>query len=321
MPGRSTDLTVQRKWIRRAAVLLVVLIIFLFLGKELWKNWRQIPLEQISFNYWLIIFSYICMFVSFAVYAGVWKVVLAAYGAKLSVLRSFQILATSQLGKYLPGKVWFTVGRMYLARQFEIPERVSITSVVLEIILMVISGLMIALLTVAAPWAQNFPVKHSLLALAIIVCGLIVTYPGIFNRLVGLATRVLKRESVQMNLTYGGIVVLLLLYSVHWFWQGMGFFLLIRSFYEIEIAMWPLMWGLYAAAWIIGFVSFLTPAGIGVREGVMTFFLSFYMPLSIAIIVALLARVWSTVADVLFFTVSLPAVRKWRTVRVEADGS
>ena len=307
---------VQKRWFRGAGVLLVVFIIFLFLGRELWKNWRQIPLEQISFNYWLIILSYVCMFVSFAVYAGVWKVMLAAFGARLSVLRSFQILAISQLGKYVPGKVWFTVGRIYLAKQFDVPERVSITSVVLEIILMVISGLMIALLTVVAPWAQNFPLKYSLLALIIIVCGLVVTHPRIFDRLVNLVTRMLKRESIQMNLTYGGIIVLLLLYSIHWFWQGMGFFLLIRSFYEIEIAKWPLMWGLYAGAWIIGFLSFLTPAGIGVREGVMTFFLSFYMPLSVAIIVALLARIWSTIADVLFFTVSLPASRKWRTVRL-----
>ena len=312
---------VQNRWFRRAVVLLVVLIIFLFLGRELWKNWRQIPFDQISFNYWLIILSYICMFVSFSVYAGVWKVMLAAYGARLSVLRSFQILATSQLGKYLPGKVWFTVGRMYLAKQFDVPERVSITSVVLEIILMVISGAMIALLTVVAPWAQNFPLKYSLLALIIVVCGLVTTHPRIFGRLANLAARMLRRESIQVNLTYGGILILLLLYSVHWFWQGMGFFLLIRSFYEIELAKWPLMWGLYAAAWIIGFVSFLTPAGIGVREGVMTFFLSFYMPLSIAIIVALLARVWSTAADVLFFTVSLPAMRKLRTARLGADSS
>ncbi len=287
----------------------------------MWKNWRQIPFEQIRFNYWLVILSYACMFASFLTHAGVWKLMLAAYGAKLSYVHSFQIVVTSQLGKYIPGKVWFALGRMYLAKEFGVPERVSIVSVALESVLLVISGAVIALLTIVAPWAQNFPLKYSLLALIIVVCGLVVTHPRIFGRLVNLTTRMLKQESIQMNLTYAGMVGLLLLYSVCWFWQGIGFFFLIGSFYEIEMAKWPVIWGIYALAWITGFLSFLAPAGLGVREGLMTLLLSFYMPLSLAVVVALVARIWSTVAEVLAFFVSLPAMRKWRSAELKREGS
>ena len=246
---------------------------------------------------------------------------LAAYGANLSYVHSFQIVVTSQLGKYIPGKVWFALGRMYLAKQFGVPERVSIVSVALESVLLVISGALIALLTIVAPWAQNFPLKYSLLALIIVVCGLFIAHPRVFGSVAKFVMTKLKRETIQVNVTYGGMVGLLLLYSVCWFWQGIGFFFLIRSFYEIEMAKWPVIWGIYALAWITGFLSFLAPAGLGVREGLMTLLLSFYMPLPLAVVVALVARIWSTAAEVLAFFVSLPAMRKWRSAELKREGS
>jgi hypothetical protein len=110
------------------------------------------------------------------------------------------------------------------------------------------------------------------------------------------------------------------LYFVVWLWQGIGFFLLIRSFYEIEIAQWPFFWGIYTLAWMVGFLSLLTPGGLGVREGIMTFFLSLYMPVSMAIIVALLARVWNTIAELAFFSISSPGMRRWGGKQLEMEG-
>jgi uncharacterized membrane protein YbhN (UPF0104 family) len=54
---------------------------------------------------------------------------------------------------------------------------------------------------------------------------------------------------------------------------------------------------IFAAAWCVGFVVILVPAGFGVRESALTFMLAGTLPLSDAINIALLARVWWVIAE------------------------
>ncbi len=56
--------------------------------------------------------------------------------------------------------------------------------------------------------------------------------------------------------------------------------------------------GGYAFAWLVGFLSFLTPGGLGVREGLLGLFLATCMPASQATLVALLCRVWMLSAEI-----------------------
>jgi hypothetical protein len=70
-----------------------------------------------------------------------------------------------------------------------------------------------------------------------------------------------------------------------------------------------------------GFLNILTPAGLGVREGIISFFLSFYLATSVAVIVALVTRVWSTLVDVSFFVSSLPGLKSLRGETLRAEES
>ena len=55
----------------------------------------------------------------------------------------------------------------------------------------------------------------------------------------------------------------------------------------------------FAFAWIVGFLSFLTPGGLGIREGLLGLLLSNYMIPSQATNVALLCRLWMLSAEIL----------------------
>ena len=54
----------------------------------------------------------------------------------------------------------------------------------------------------------------------------------------------------------------------------------------------------FALAWVIGFLSFLTPGGLGVREGLLSLLLSSYMPAPQATLIALICRVWMLSAEI-----------------------
>jgi hypothetical protein len=303
--------------LRGAFAAIAMLIVFFFLARALLRNWQEIPFGEIQFDLKLVVLSYCCMFAYFSVSAFAWKYLIRVCGGKLSFGRSWQVLATSQLGKYVPGKVWFALGRIYLADRSGVPKRVTLLSIILETVLLLITGGALGLLTVVSPLTES-PVLRVSAAFVILLVGLLLLHPRVFRRCVDWLMKRLKREAVDVNLTYSGILILIMIYCACWFWPGLGFFLLVKSFYDVEVARWSAFLGIFAVAWLAGFVSLVTPSGLGVREGIMSSLLAIYMPVSMAVIVALVARLWATVAEGVFFLVSAPAVRAWGPQKTRA---
>ena len=71
-----------------------------------------------------------------------------------------------------------------------------------------------------------------------------------------------------------GILWLLAVYLLLWALLGVAFFLFIKSLTPVLISQLLVVTGIYAAAWSIGFLSVITPSGLGVREGVLSLLLT-----------------------------------------------
>jgi glycosyltransferase 2 family protein len=74
----------------------------------------------------------------------------------------------------------------------------------------------------------------------------------------------------------------------------------------------PLAAAAYAAAYAAGFLSLLTPAGLGVREGVLVVALAPVLPAGPALVVALLSRLWMMLAELAGAGVAQLAARRTR---------
>jgi uncharacterized membrane protein YbhN (UPF0104 family) len=71
----------------------------------------------------------------------------------------------------------------------------------------------------------------------------------------------------------------------------------------VPISAYPPLVGINALAWTIGFFSFIVPGGLGVREGIQSFFLKFFLPLPVGIVAALLYRIWAIIGMLVFFSI------------------
>jgi hypothetical protein len=82
--------------------------------------------------------------------------------------------------------------------------------------------------------------------------------------------------------------------------------LLLALWSNTPLIAWPICIGIYALAWDIGFVSFITPSGLGFREGAIVglFALAFPLPGALAAIIALLSRLVSTIAELLCVSIA-----------------
>jgi uncharacterized membrane protein YbhN (UPF0104 family) len=91
------------------------------------------------------------------------------------------------------------------------------------------------------------------------------------------------------------------------FWVGMGmsFWLLAAALTEVELSLLPQMIGAFTLSWAVGFFSFVTPGGLGVREGALTLLLKPFFPLYAAAALALLSRIWWLGGEILALVLSV----------------
>ena len=70
----------------------------------------------------------------------------------------------------------------------------------------------------------------------------------------------------------------------------------------------PIIGG-YAVSCVIGLFVFILPGGLGAKEGALSFLLSFNLPFSVAVMAALLGRIWLISVEVGFFSYSIRKIK------------
>jgi Lysylphosphatidylglycerol synthase TM region len=95
------------------------------------------------------------------------------------------------------------------------------------------------------------------------------------------------------------ILGLALGYAVYWVLTGLAFAALVRAMFPLPASDVPLAIAGYSASYAVGFLSLLTPGGLGVREGVLVLALAPVMPAGPALVVALVSRLWMMLFELL----------------------
>jgi len=141
-------------------------------------------------------------------------------------------------------------------------------------------------------------------ALGLVTIGalLVGLHPRVLGGMLNGALRLVKRSPVELTLRYRDILLVTLAWCASWLVAGTAFYVLLLALWPAAppIAL-PICIGIEAMAWDIGFLSFITPSGLGFREGAVVglFALSLPLPLGIAAILALLWRLISTLAELI----------------------
>ncbi len=326
------------RW-KRAARVLVVGIVLLFLGLNIYRGWRHASRVQLDVRPWLLVASFI-LALAFWFMTGVgWNLMVRCLGGRLALRKGMKVYFLSNLGWYVPGKVWYAVGRAYLGRQEGISAGVISTSVLMEMVISLTSSALMA--TLALPLLFPFlGVKGLYLGIAVLVLGLVVLHPAPMRGLLALLGRILggleqvidlspgypvthhlfspDRQIRRLNklatdlatqagpggrLRYSAMLGLLVGYLFIWGFVGTAFFVMLNAVYPLSLAWLPTVAGIYAASWIAGFLT-PSPSGWGVREGAAIFLLGNYLPVPAVTAAAILFRLWLTLAEVVWAVVA-----------------
>jgi uncharacterized membrane protein YbhN (UPF0104 family) len=286
----------RKRLISRVAGVAIVLLIFGFMLRTMYLGWEEIISYDWNLDYLALIIAFSLMLFATAFYAYLWKLILNRLGTPLSYRKSYRVFFLSQLGRYLPGKVWGILGLVYLSQKEGVSKVISGASVTLQLLLQVVSGIMIFAVTL--PFWRRVDSVTDLHVLAFFLpVGLVLLHPALVNRGLNLALRLTGQTEIDLSWKYSYLLGQLGLWGVFWFVNGVASYFLIRSIYSSSLPQVPVLAGIFAIAWVAGFVSLLTPAGLGVMEGTLALLLSFYFPVHVATIIALWTRLARTLSD------------------------
>lgn len=298
------------KTLRNVITILVIAGIFALLLRNMILNWTKIPFEELHFNVPLILFSFGMLIIHFASYSRSWQVIMGRLGMPMTLSQSAWMIATTQVGKYIPGKIWYMVGRVYVGKQARMDGKILAISMVLETCLLMITGTII-FLTATMITGDGNPGMVILSAVLGIVA-ITFLHPRVLIRASNILLRVLRKPEVAITLTYPQILHVSIYFFGLWIAQIIGFALLVRAIYPVPFSGVFNLASAYTLSWIGGFIALFAPGGLGVREGMMTLLLSPILPLPLAIAVSLIARVWITVFEAIVFFIGLAIQRRAR---------
>lgn len=233
--------------------------------------------------------------------AYIWKRILRYMGQDIANIEAWKIFSLSSLGRYLPGKIWLFAGKIALAKRKGIKIAETSTSMVLEILGNTLGAALICLLSWLLVGGNTVFSRWSLVALPAILVAFLVIHPGILFPVVNYLLRLVKRPPLQVCFTARAIGFIVVAYAIDWFYQGILYFFLLRLFdVSLSFSQMPDLILINSFSWLVGFFSFLTPGGLGIREGIMIELLNTIgVDKLTAVNLSFAARIWMTIPEFL----------------------
>src|SRR5438874_6868928 len=288
----------------------IILALFVYQVK---KNWADLTVYTFQLNPWLLALAFLGFMLQELSYGLIWRTVLERLGSHLGLRACLRIYLASEFVRYIPGNVWHVLTRILWVGKYSVSRPIAFASMAIELITKLAAGILV--FSVSLLFWHDFGKLGSLLrgslldilGIASIIALFIGLHPRILNGVLNWTLLRMKREPIQLTLHYSDILFITLAWCASWIIAGTAFYVLLLALWPAApIVALPVCIGIYAIAWDIGFVSFITPSGLGIREAaiVALFALALPLPTGLASVIALLSRLVSTLAEVVCVSIA-----------------
>lgn len=286
-----------------AAQLIAAALLLYFVGRSLahqWVAFRDQPLE-IRPNWTYIAASGALVLGTHALLVQTWRMLLRAWNASLPFWPAARIWCISNLGKYIPGKIWQVTAMGTMAHRAGVSAVVSTGSAVLSTIINIACGIALVL-GLGWEWLNLLREDARVLAVGLLTLAVLglCALPFILPRLGAIVSRMTNRVVEVASPPPRVILMAIAANLIAWVLYGVAFLWLVRG--VLGDAPGP-AWGyvaVYCASYVVGYLFFVVPGGIGPREAVMV---SLLTSLALAtpkeaLLVAATSRVWLTILEI-----------------------
>ncbi len=292
-----------KRILKNSIALIIVAAFIWFFTRQFSKNISDIQALEIRFNWYYFAIAVCFIILAYMINTLCWKQLINSFhsGKTISYKESIGIVNTTQLAKYLPGKLWsFAAQMMWLSRKGFSTSKVLFVNIVATI-----SSLMTLFFIGTAMWSFSNP-KISLGFAFLITSGVLVLYiifimfhTPLLNLLIRIINKLLKKNISIISISLRRLFITQLLYLACNFTFSTGcFFICMGIGIEDSFTIMIFLVSSMLIGDIIGFVALISPGGLGVREWIMFWMISGTINRELAIIYPVVSRLVVMTADI-----------------------
>ena len=214
----------------------------------------------------------------------------------------------SQPMKYLPGSFWILPGRVMLLQGLGHEASLASAALLFEMTTQTFSAALVGVGLLewrdfTSVWYRG--VAWLILAGSSAVSLLLVIAPALARRQLVRPTpigRALAQVAeIPLPTRLANLLLATLLYAVMWLLMGVSFYaLVVAADPRLDVALLPVAIAIFALAWLAGFLTPISPGGIGVRESAIVLLLTPFVGGPQAVAVALLSRMLALAVELAF---------------------
>lgn len=277
-----------------------VITIFFFLGKMVWENWNEVKDASFTFRPFPLILSTLIFAFSYFIQVCAWHLITLKLGIAISLRETLESWFYSQSGKYLPGKIWLLLGRFYYYESRGKSKKLISTALYFEMATIVIAGgvIFLASLFLLKERPHFFQGEQIGWAIFLFLIALLFLHPRFLQKVMNWFLIRFKMETVTFSLSCPDILWVLFVCILAWLIGGVGFYLFVNSIYPVPSRHFLYFTGALAVSSTLGLIAVFAPAGLGVREGALVYFLTNLVPAPVAVILSVTTRLWMTLIEI-----------------------
>lgn len=284
---------------------LLIYVSIVFLIYSLYRADYLIIPEISSYSY--LVLAFVFLWLGFIIDGMSWWLALKTNGYKLPLRFGIAAQGLPVFGKYIPGKLWTIMGRAeYIATKFDIPRKeLNLLSLSAQFA-SILSGLILGSFSlIFIPELRIYSLGIGLLVLFLSL----ILFTRVFHNLAEKTLNLLKIDIKIPQISLHSLLWLLPMYFLDWLSWSIGFYFLSVALFPFEV---PFIAGLgFSMAACLGVLTLIAPGGIGVREGVLGFYLAACgVPVAAATSIAISSRLWFLIGEIFIFILSTFLNRK-----------
>lgn len=290
--------------VKRLAQAAFVVLVLTFGARLVARHWAELREVSAALSpAWApILLSCGIVLLSYTVLIATWQAMLRAWGSSIAAGEGARIWFVSNLGRYVPGKVWQIGAMGVMAQRVGVAPEAAVGSSLVIAVVNILAGFAVAALT-GREVVQLLGVHGAALSgpILLLVLGTL-SLPWTLAPALRLLGRLTRRQVVEPRLPVSAIVVAFLGCALAWALYGIAFRQLALGLFPAATAgeAGPYV-AVFTLSYLAGFLALFAPGGIGVREvSLGALFVGTGLSTAAeATVLVLASRLWLTVLEIL----------------------
>lgn len=282
------------------------LVALIFITHYIITQFSTLQLQSLSITWPLLLFGFGLLTSYYLLRSYIWHVLLRKKGqTQLRFQDSALLWGISELRRYIPGNIWSFISRGVLFKKKGVPVLITTECLLIEVQLIVLGSLLASLFSFQylAHLFLPFPLTIILTATLFLLTGACCLF-FLFSRRFTYLVNKKPFSYVVPNLAWQDAMHLLLFYVTAFVLFGLGNYFVTVSIIYLDPKHLLTYIGLFSFSLLLGYLSFIMPMGLGVREGAVIFFLSKFMAVPLAGITALYTRIALVFSELVFLAIA-----------------